>query len=215
MSALEAQITSVAEAGSTPVLIAVDGRVSALAELGDPLHEDARESLLALRGLGYRLAVLSGDHPAVVARIVAELGLDLELARGDVGPEEKLAFVEHATKASEVFMVGDGVNDAAALSAASVGVAVQGGAEASLAAADVFLARPGLGPIVELVRGARAAHGVIRRGLGFSLLYNVMGAALAIAGVLGPLLAAILMPISSLTVVSHAFRWRAFPGDPA
>jgi Cu2+-exporting ATPase len=98
-------------------------------------------------------------------------------------------------------MVGDGVNDAAAIAAATVGVGVHGGAEASLATADIFLTTPGLAPLVELVTGARRTMRVIRRNIAFSLLYNVVGASLAIAGVINPLIAAVMMPLSSLTVV--------------
>ena len=107
-------------------------------------------------------------------------------------------------------MVGDGVNDAAAIARAGVGVGVRGGAEACLAAADVFLAREGLGGLVALTTGARRTMGVIRRNIAFSLAYNALGAALAAAGLINPLLAAILMPASSLTVVLASWRSRTF-----
>ncbi len=197
-------------AAHSPVLVAADGEVRALAAFGDPLRPDAAHSLGALRDLGYRIAVLSGDHPDVVAAVVRELGEPLIEAHGGVSPEEKLRWVERAQKRGAVIMVGDGVNDAAALSAASVGIAVHGGAEASLAAADVFTTRAGVAPVVELVRGARRTLRVIHRNLIFSLFYNLVGVALALTGVIGPLLAAVLMPLSSITVVTSSFRSRTF-----
>jgi Cu2+-exporting ATPase len=108
-------------------------------------------------------------------------------------------------------MVGDGVNDAAALALADVGVAVLGGKGASLVAADVVLTREGVAPLLDLLRGSRRVFGVIRRNLAFSLVYNVAGAALALLGLVGPLLAAVLMPVSSLTVVLSSALSRPFP----
>ncbi len=145
------------------------------------------------------------------------LGLADEACTGGAAPEDKLRVVEAARRDTRraVVMVGDGVNDAGAIAAASVGVGVHGGAEACLATADVYLTRPGLAPLVELVRGAERTMRVIRRNLAFSLLYNIVGAGLAMAGVLDPLIAALMMPASSLTVVMSSWRARTFEGGGA
>ncbi|MHB1311910.1 MAG: heavy metal translocating P-type ATPase [Gemmatimonadaceae bacterium] len=204
------RIEAFAEEGLTPVWIAVDGAIVARAGFGDPLRADARASIDRLRALGWRVALLSGDHPAVVRSAAQQLGIDLADATGGASPEEKLRRVEDARTRGTVLMVGDGVNDAAAIAAATVGVGVHGGAEASMSAADVYLARPGLGPLVELVEGSRRTMLVIRNNIIFSIAYNSLGATLALLGILDPLIAAVLMPMSSLSVVFASWRGRTF-----
>ncbi len=196
--------------GLSPVYVVIDGRLEAVLGLGDPLRLEAADSLRRLIDMGYRLAVLSGDRHEVVQRVVAETGVEFELVLSEQSPEQKLAFIQSAGKTSQVYMVGDGVNDAAALSASKVGIAICGGAEASLAAADVFANREGLAPVVDLVVGARRTLTIIKRNMLFSLGYNTIAAALAIAGIINPLIAAILMPLSSLTVVANSLRSRSF-----
>ena len=163
-----------------------------------------------LRLGGWRVGILSGDHPEVVASVARELGLESELVFGGVSPEGKLQAVESAMKFGPVVMVGDGVNDAAALAAATTGVAVEGGAEASLAAADVYLSEGGLRQVARLLDGSRRTLLTIKRGILISLLYNGVAAWLAMTGRIDPILAAVLMPVSSLTVVSLAYRARTF-----
>lgn len=201
-----------ADAGRTPVLIAVDGRVAGVAVVGDSVRTEAPEAIRALKARGWRVGVLSGDDARVVEVVGGSLDIEPALTFGGCDPEAKLRVVREHLEDRPVVMVGDGVNDAAALAAASVGIAVHGGAEASMAAADVYLGAPGLLPLLELIDASRRTMRVIRRNLVFSLLYNLLAATLAISGVLNPLIAAILMPISSLTVLASSVRVRTF-GD--
>jgi Cu2+-exporting ATPase len=208
--AAQAAVDGSAGDGLSPVVIAVEDRVVAVAAIGDPLRPDSEASVSAIRTTGWQVEILSGDHAEVVSGIAREVGLPPEAARGAAAPEDKLKAVRAAETAGTVAMVGDGVNDAAALAAATVGIGVHGGAEAALAAADVYLARPGLEPMVELLRGSRRTLGVIRRNLVFSLAYNVVAVSFAITGHMSPLLAAILMPLSSMTVVLSSYRAKTF-----
>ena len=181
-----------------------------MAGFGDRIREEAPAAVEALRRHGWRLEVLSGDDPAVVREVGGRLGFSGETLQGGASPEEKLAVIERLTALGPVVMVGDGVNDAAAIARATVGIGVRGGAEASLAAADVYLVRSGLRPLVDLIEGAERTLRVIRRNIAFSLAYNIIGAGLAMTGVINPLIAAIMMPASSLTVVLASWRSRTF-----
>ena len=198
----------------TPVWVAVDGRVVAAAGLSDRLRSEAHQSVAALEAQGFEVHVLSGDDPRVVHAVGRALGLAPERCHGGQSPEDKLAFVERTLAERPVVMVGDGVNDAAALAAATAGVAVHGGAETCFAAADVFLQRPGIGTLATLIAGARTTTRTIRHNVIFSLLYNVAGATLAVTGLLNPLVAAVLMPVSSLAVVTNSFRFRFGADEP-
>ncbi len=215
------RFTEWAEHGHTPVAVAVDGRLAVALSFGDALRPDSADILSMLDAMGTDVSLLSGDHPTVVSAVARSLGLPADRARGHVMPEDKQAAVERLQQEGRtVAMIGDGVNDAAALQAADVGIAVEGGSTASLVAADVFLTRDGLSPVADLFRGADRVMGVIRRNLSFSLFYNVAGAAAAMSGVVGPLVAAVAMPLSSLVVVTSSILQRSFPspeptGSPA
>jgi P-type Cu2+ transporter len=209
-SAMLSELEAILEEARTPILIAQDGEIVAVAGFADPIRQDAKETLHHLVAQGWEARIISGDHPQVVQKVASELNLDASNCQGAMQPEEKLAYVEHEMLEQTVVMVGDGVNDAAALSAASVGISIHGGVEASLAAADIFLTRPGLKPVRDVIDGSRRAVNVIRRNLVFSLLYNLVGATLAITGMINPLVAAVLMPISSLTVVTTSFSSKTF-----
>jgi Cu2+-exporting ATPase len=188
--------------GLTAIVLAVAGQTVAAAGLGDRVRHDSRRSVQVLRQSGWQPQILSGDAREVAKKVAEQVGIDDAAARGALSPEQKLSIVTERKTKDVTVMVGDGVNDAAALAAADVGIAVHGGAEASLSAADVYIARPGLEPLVELVHTSRRTMRVIRRNLAVSLGYNVLAAAAAAAGWMTPLHAAILMPISSVSVLA-------------
>jgi Cu2+-exporting ATPase len=197
----------------TDVWIAVDGALVGRAWFGDAIRPETEAALVRLREAGWQVGIASGDAQAVVDAVAAQVGVAPRRAAGDLSPEDKLRLVEHTARQGPVVMVGDGVNDAAAIAAASVGVGVHGGAEASLAAADVYLTKPGLGSLVELIDGARRTMAVIRTGIALSLGYNLVGVGLAMFGMIHPLVAAVMMPASSLTVLLVAWRGTTFGED--
>tara|TARA_R110002095_G_scaffold78106_2_gene67107 strand:- start:46321 stop:48780 length:2460 start_codon:yes stop_codon:yes gene_type:complete len=204
------KIAECRQQGLTAVLVVADEELLVVLGIGDDLRPDASATIQKLQSDGWTVGILSGDHPEIVTPIASRLNIDPELVHAAVRPEEKLKIIQDSTSRGITVMVGDGVNDSAALAAASVGIAVHGGAEASLQAAAVYLNRPGLAPLKELIDGARMTNHVIYRNLLMSLVYNVIAAGLAIGGLINPLIAAVLMPISSLTVLILSFMNRAF-----
>ena len=173
----------------------------------DPLRDHALPSLEALRRLGLRLNVLSGDQPAAVASLTATL--PLESARGGLLPEEKLAAVRQWQAAGEtVAMTGDGINDAPVLAGADVSIAMGGGARLAAARADIVLLNDRLDRLPAAVRLSRRAMRVIRQNLWWALAYNLVAVPFAAAGWITPWAAALGMSASSLLVVANALRLR-------
>lgn len=201
-----------------PCWIAVNGNVNAILAIGDQIRPDTQSAVAKLKSSGWTVGVLSGDHQRIVDQVARRLEIEPTLARGGTSPEGKVKTVQDSLLEYPcVVMVGDGVNDSAALAAASVGIAVHNGAEASLAAAPVYLAEEGLNPILELLRISKSTRRTISWNFAASLSYNLIGASAAAVGLINPLVAAILMPISSLTVVGislTAGRTHS-KGDPA
>ena len=201
--AIDRQLNAITSAGQSPLLVSVDGRIAGIAAIGDSLRPEAKEVVDRLKLCGWKIHILSGDHPRIVAQIADQLGLPDADCRGGISPEGKLAFIQQCKQTSSpVVMVGDGVNDAAALAAADVGIAVRGGAEASMQVADIFLANGSLGGIEEIMLSSQRTLKIIRRNSVASLFYNFTSVSLAAIGWLHPLAAALLMPVSSLTVVA-------------
>lgn len=188
-------------------LVAEDGTRRAL-YLGDRLRIDSAPAVATLRDLGLDVVLLTGDDPEPARRMAEQAGIDTVLARRS--PGDKTAWIEGAAaRGRRVVFVGDGLNDGPALAAARVGVAMGTGAASSILAADGVLAAASLAPVGAAIRAARAARRAIRGNLARSLVYNVTAVGAAAAGWVNPLVAAVLMPLSSGLVVWGASRVEA------
>jgi Cu2+-exporting ATPase len=173
--------------------------------LGDAIRPDARETVAALRRLGIATALLTGDTPEVADRIARAAGIDQVHARME--PAAKAAWIAEQRRAGDrVLFAGDGLNDGPALAEADVGVAMSTGSATSLLVADGVVSTGSLGPVVAGIRASRAAARAIRISQRRSIVYNVLAVGAAAAGWVNPLVAAVLMPLSSGMVIWTAAR---------
>lgn len=173
--------------------------------LADTARTDAAGTTAALKALGLRVVLLTGDHPGVAHRIGGNVGIEQVIARAD--PAAKAAWIEGLrSRGRRVLFAGDGVNDGPALASADVGVAMGAGAASSVLVADGVISTPSLAPLVAGVRASRIAARLVRVNQRFSLLYNALAVGAAAAGLVTPLVAAVLMPLSSVVIIWGASR---------
>jgi len=214
--AAQADIARYAQQGATPVLLADAEGVLGLIALRDRLRPESRAALQRLRQQGYRLVMLTGDHPQTAHAIAAEAGIEDVIA--GVLPEGKAQAISHLQQQGhKVMMVGDGINDAPALAQAEVGVAMGGGSDVAVETAAITLMRNDLHSVVDALAMAQATLRNLRQNLLGAFLYNSLGIPLA-AGVLypftglllNPIVAGAAMALSSITVVSNANRLLRF-----
>jgi P-type Cu+ transporter len=200
--------------GATVVLLAVDGRMAGLLAIADPIKTTTAEALAMLRADGLRIVMLTGDNRATAAAVARHLGLD-EI-EADVLPDEKGGVVEKLRSEGRIVaMAGDGVNDAPALVAADVGIAMGNGTDVAIAGAGITLVKGDLRGIARARRLSRATMRNIRQNLVFAFIYN--GAAIPIAAgvlypafgvLLSPMIGAAAMALSSVSVIANALRLR-------
>jgi Cu+-exporting ATPase len=194
----------------TVIVVARAGIVLGLLALADPVRAEAGEAVAILRQRGITTSMLTGDHAGVARAVASALALDGW--QGPVRPAEKAAAVEAMRKdGAVVAMVGDGVNDAPALAAADVGIAMGTGTDVAMETAGITLMRPDPRLVPAALEVARATAAKIRQNLFWAFVYNVVGIPLAASGLLTPALAAAAMALSSVSVVTNAgllTRWR-------
>lgn len=198
--------------GSSPIWVTRDRDIVAMFGVSDPIRRNTTDVIGRLRAMNWRVHILSGDDPATVQQIAGQLDLAPAHAQGGLLPEDKMRVIEMSMRSSprtRVIMVGDGLNDAAALAAADVGIAMRGGASASLESAPIMIAQGGLPQVLSVIEAANTMRRVIRRNLTVSIGYNVLAVGLCMNGAITPLIAAALMPISSLSVIAMTVASRA------
>ncbi|MFB7834813.1 heavy metal translocating P-type ATPase [Streptomyces sp. NPDC056056] len=201
------EVPSGAEPGA--VHVAWDGVARGTLTVADTVKDTSAEAVTRLRGLGLRPVLLTGDHTAVAEAVAAEVGIDEVIA--EVLPEEKAEVVRRLqAEGRTVAMVGDGVNDAAALATADLGLAMGTGTDAAIEASDLTLVRGDLRVAADAIRLARRTLATIKGNLGWAFGYNVAALPLAAAGLLNPMIAGLAMAFSSVFVVSNSLRLRRF-----
>ncbi|MER6381414.1 heavy metal translocating P-type ATPase [Streptomyces sp. NPDC001250] len=201
-------------AAHTPVLVRVDGVAEALIEVGDVVRPGSYRAVERLRRLGVRPVLATGDREAPAQAVASALGIDEVRAR--CTPEGKAGLVRDLQEQGyRVAVIGDGVNDAAALAGADLGIAMGSGTDVAIGAADVTLVRGDIEALADAVRLARRTLGTIRSNLVWAFGYNVVTVPLAMVGLLNPMFAAAAMSASSLLVVGNSLRLRAWQPSSA
>ena len=197
--------------GTTAIWVAVDGEVAGLIALKDTIKSGSAAAIATLKELGLRPILLTGDNAAVATQVAAAVGISAEDVYADVLPEGKVSAVKalQATGAT-VAMAGDGVNDAAALAQADLGIAMGSGTDVAIEAADLTVMGNDLGQVATAIALSRKTLGTIKTNLFWAFFYNAIGIPVAALGLLNPMIAGAAMAASSVLVVANSLRLRRF-----
>ncbi|MDG5818033.1 heavy metal translocating P-type ATPase [Natronococcus sp. A-GB7] len=209
----EETLTRLEREGKTAMPVAVDGRLLGVLAVADEVRESAKETVAALRERGTEVVMLTGDNERTAAAVAREVGIDPDNVRAEVLPEDKADHVEALQNdGSRVMMVGDGVNDAPALTTAQVGVAIGSGTDVAIESADVTLMRDDPADVLKAVRISEATISKVRQNLFWAFVYNATLIPIASLGLLNPALAGLAMAASSVSVMSNSLAFAKY--DP-
>jgi Cu+-exporting ATPase len=205
----EKQLARLEEEGKTAVLVAKASRLVGLLGIADPPKPEAEDVVEALRGMGLKVIMLTGDARRTAEAIARAVGIDEVVA--EALPQEKLSALERLQQQGEVVaMVGDGVNDAPALARADLGIALGSGSAVALESADIALLGDDLRGVVRAIELSRRTVRTIKQNLFWAFSYNIVGIPVAALGWLNPMIAAAAMAFSSVFVVTNSLRLRRF-----
>jgi Cu+-exporting ATPase len=194
-------------AGLTLAVLAWDGVALAVFAVGDQLKSDAAQTVSALRDMGITPWLVTGDSSQVAASVASTVGIDAAHVVSHALPETKLEIVERLkSEGHTVLMIGDGINDAAALTAANLSMAMGTGTDTAINSADITLMNTGLGSVISALKLSKKTLRIIRINMGWALIYNLIGLPIAAAGLMSPLYAAAAMAASSVLVVTNSLR---------
>ena len=207
-----------ADEGKTPLYFAFDGRIAGIIAVADVVKEDSRQAISELKDMGIRTVMLTGDNRRTALSVAKQTGIDEVVS--DVLPGDKAEVVEKLRKYGKVAMVGDGINDAPALTQADIGIAIGAGADVALDAADVVLMKSSVGDVAAAIRLSRQTLRNIHENLFWAFFYNCIGIPIAAGALipafniaLNPMLGAAAMSLSSFCVVTNALRLNFFKPD--
>ena len=193
--------------GNSVVVVAIDGLAISAFEVGDRIKEDAAAAISEIRSRGITTWLISGDNENTSRSIASQVGIPQENVIASASPEMKIEKVkELRADGASVLMIGDGVNDAAALAEADLSIAMGTGTDTAISVADITLMRPNLGAVIESLDLSRRTLQTIRMNLGWAFVYNVIGMPIAALGYLNPMISGGAMALSSLFVVVNSLR---------
>jgi Cu+-exporting ATPase len=204
---IESAISAARLRGNSIAVVAIDGIASAVFEVGDSLRSDAIETIAAFHNRQIETWLITGDNEAAAHQIAIEVGIPTKNVIALASPERKISKIKELRSSGEkVLMIGDGINDAAAISEADLSMALGTGTDTAIASADITLIRPQLGTAIVALNLSKNTLRIVRGNLGWAFIYNVIGIPIAALGLLSPMYAGGAMAASSLFVVLNSLR---------